>query len=248
MAVDNWGEDGCYEWMWFVPAEVQMSLVGGLLVWLQHKNGRSGNIAIIMLTMASLVITLVLSAPFPHSYETILDSYSLYYFKSTYAHLPYYLFGVLNGYLSYNEQTKTTMNNLTKNVYLRIIGIVIGLSLISLILIHPSLWQDELGFELGLSKMGMFLGFYLLMFWTMFSQPTMRTTNIHRFSVLMKGGMMIGGMVVGSFFWGSYTFPYLDSGYLTNTTLANVAIGGTVGAFVLALMWPRPKKEEQIML
>ena len=96
--------------------------------------------------------------------------------------------------------------------------------------------------------MGMFIGVYLLMFWTMFGDNRMRMTGIHRVSALMKGTMLLGGIVVGSYFWGSYTFPYLDSPYLTNTTLANLLIGIPVGALLLALLTPKPTKEEQILL
>lgn len=57
---------------------------------------------LIALTAITWILTLVLSAPFPSSLETTLNADSLKYFKSTYSHMPFYLFGVINGYLASN--------------------------------------------------------------------------------------------------------------------------------------------------
>lgn len=116
-----------------------------------------------------------------------------------------------------------------------------------LVLFRPSVWDGELGFELGLAKTGMVLGVYLLMFWSMFRMQ-MRTTVIHRVATLSKGALLVGGLVVSSYFWGAYSLPYLDRLYLVSVTIANIFIAFPVGSLVIALVWPRPRKEEQIIL
>lgn len=85
------------------------------------------------------------------------------------------------------------------------------------------------------------------MFWTMFG-GSMRKTVIHRLATLSKGALLMGGMVVSSYFWASYTFPYLDRDYLFNTTISNIFISIPAGGLVLALFWPRPRKEDHIIL
>ena len=100
---------------------------------------------------------------------------------------------------------------------------------------------------MGLAKMGIFLGIYLLMFWNMFGNFMFKSV-IHRTATLSKGIMLMGGIVVASYFWAGYTLPYLDHNYLFNTTIANLLISIPAGILVTALVWPRPKKEEQIVL
>ena len=93
----------------------------------------------------------------------------------------------------------------------------------------------------------MFLAFYLMMFWNMFGGQVLKT-SIHRFATLSKGILLMGGIVVSSYFWAGYTLPYLDCNYLFNTTVANLLISIPVGILVTALVWPRPEKEEQLIL
>ena len=93
----------------------------------------------------------------------------------------------------------------------------------------------------------MFFALYLLMFWTMFGGQVVKT-KIHRAATLSKGILLMGGMVVASYFWSGYTLPYLDSNYLMNTTIANILISIPSGILVTALIWPRPQKEEQLIL
>ena len=116
-----------------------------------------------------------------------------------------------------------------------------------MVVIHPSLWKEELTFELGLAKTGMFVGVYLLLFWDMFAGK-MGKSVIHRVATLSKGVLLMGGLAVASYYWGAYTLPYIDSSYLTNTTIANLLIAIPAGSFLLALLWERPKKEEHIIL
>lgn len=104
------------------------------------------------------------------------------------------------------------------------------------VVVRPSLWEGELAFELGLAKTGMFLGVYMLMFWTMFGEIT-RKTAVHRAATLSKGALLLGGIAVSSFFWAGYTFPYLDSGYLLSTSLANLFIVFPIGGLIIALIW-----------
>jgi hypothetical protein len=209
-------------------------------VYLKHH--KVGFILIILLTITSWILTLVLSAPFPSSLESTLHSDSITYFKSTLSHMPYYLIGVLNGYLTANQKVKETLQKFTANKCFRMTGITVGMFLILLIVVRPAVWEGELGFELGLAKSGMFLGVYLLMFWTMFGGQVVKTV-IHRIAILSKGALLMGGLVVGSYFWGLLSFPYLDNYFLLDVTIANYFIAFPFGALVIALLWPRPRKE-----
>ena len=139
------------------------------------------------------------------------------------------------------------MKNLTTNKFLRVAGIVIGMALMVLVVIRPSVWYGELSFELGLAKTGMFLAIYFLMFWTMFGGQVIKT-SLHRAATLSKGVLLMGGIVVSSYFWAGYTLPYLDKNYLFGVTIANLLISIPAGILVTALIWPRPPKEEQMLL
>lgn len=100
---------------------------------------------------------------------------------------------------------------------------------------------------MGLAKTGIVVGAYLLMFWSMFGVQ-MRATTIHRVATLSKGALLVGGLVVASYFWGSYTLPYVDRLYLFSITITNILIAVPVGSLIIALVYPRPRKEEQIIL
>jgi hypothetical protein len=71
---------------------------------------------------------------------------------------------------------------------------------------------------------------------------------VHRMATLSKGALLIGGIVVASYFWAGFTLPYLDRNYLVSTTIVNLLIAIPVGSLVLAMLWPRPRKEEHPIL
>ena len=98
-----------------------------------------------------------------------------------------------------------------------------------------------------MAKTGMFLAIYFLMFWTMFGGQVIKT-SLHRAATLSKGVLLMGGIVVSSYFWAGYTLPYLDKNYLFGVTIANLLISIPAGILVTALIWPRPPKEEQMLL
>ena len=101
------------------------------------------------------------------------------------------------------------MQKLTGNQYFRVAGLLIGITIMTVVIVRPSVWDGQLDFQLGLAKTGMFFAFYLLMFWTMFGGQVFKTT-IHRAATLSKGVLLLGGLVVSSYFWAGYTLPYLD--------------------------------------
>lgn len=211
------------------------------MLWVYLKQKKLGFALIILATVVSWALTLVLSAPFPSSLESTLHSDSKTYFKSTFSHMPYYLIGVINGYLAAHPKSKDTLYKFTKNQWFRLTAIAVGISLIVLIMVRPSVWEEELGFELGLAKSGMFLGVYLLMFWTMFGGQVVKTV-LHRMATLSQGALLLGGMVVSSYFWGLLSLPYLDNFFLLDVTISNLLIALGVGSVLIALVWPRPRK------
>jgi hypothetical protein len=146
LLIDNWFENGCYNFAWFVPVELQLSLLATLLLWFYLKNNKLGFILLVLLTLATWILTLTISAPFPTSLDTTLSYNALTYFKSTYSHMPYYLLGLINGYLATNDKTKETLRKLTRNKIFRVIGICLGFSIMVLIVVRPSIWEGELSF------------------------------------------------------------------------------------------------------
>lgn len=59
---------------------------------------------------------------------------------------------------------------------------------------------------------------------------------------------MMGGIVIASAFWGGMSFPYIDGQYLLQYTIVNYLISLPVGAFIAAMIWPKPAKIETITL
>ena len=96
-----------------------------------------GLIALGLTLLASWVLILVLSSPLATSMETILSYDAQQYFKSTHSHLPFYLFGVLNGYFAFHEGIKELLKSLTRFRILRIISLLIGSALIILVVNKP---------------------------------------------------------------------------------------------------------------
>jgi hypothetical protein len=127
--------------------------------------------------------------------------------------LPFYLFGTLNAYLAQNDSIKISLQKTAQNKIVRIASLFLGSFLIILVAWRPEVWENILGFELGLARTGMFLGVYILLFSGMFG-GSVRKTLIHRWAILSFGGLLIGGIVVGSSYWCYFSFPYLDGKYL----------------------------------
>ena len=116
-----------------------------------------------------------------------------------------------------------------------------------LVVDRPEVWDEILGFELGLSRTGIFFGMYLLMFCGIFGGKVVKTA-IHKMSSLSLGVLMMGGIVIASAFWGGMSFPYIDGQYLLQYTIVNYLISLPVGAFIAAMIWPKPAKIETITL
>jgi hypothetical protein len=91
--------------------------------------------------IVSWILDLTISSPLPSSLETTLDYDAEKYFKSTYSHLPFYLLGSLNAYLSINSKTKHILSQLTENVILKLISLILGTIIILLVVLRPSIWD-----------------------------------------------------------------------------------------------------------
>lgn len=119
--------------------------------------------------------------------------------------------------------------------------------MICLVAYRPEVWENVLGFELGLARTGMFIGVYCLVFSRMFDGGV-RKTNIHKVSSLSLGALLFGGIIVAGSFWSRETFPYLDNYFLVSYTITNYLLGIFFGALLAALVWPKPAKEEAITI
>ena len=247
LLIDNWWEEGCYDFAWYVPAEAQLALLTLGILMLFQRNTRFGLIAVSALSVIGWILTLTISSPLPSSPSTTTSSHTVSYFKSTYSHMPYYLLGVLFAYLAYNPHIKGAVAIFLKRVILRIILAVVAIGLIILIVLMPSVWEGSLGLEFGLARTGMFLAFLFLTAPSIFD-PQPNKTILHRVAGLALGSLLMGGIVVGCSFWTREAFPYLDNAFLNKYTLSNMFLTVGVGGVLAAIAWPKPKKDEVVVL
>jgi hypothetical protein len=105
------------------------------------KNKKLGLTLLSLSLIVSWILDLTISSPLPSSLETTLDYNAEKYFKSTYSHLPFYLLGSFNAYLSINSKTKHILSRLTENNILKIIALIIGTVIIFLVILRPSVWN-----------------------------------------------------------------------------------------------------------
>lgn len=201
MLIDNWFEDGCYNFSWFIPVEIQLTVLNIIILLLFARKKSFGVISLGISLLSSWILVLTISSPLPSSLETTLSYSAEKYFKSTYSHMPFYLLGVFNAYLAHSEKFKTTLQKLTENNILRVILLAVGVFFSMLVVDRPEVWEKVLGFELGLARTGFFIGIYLLMFCSMFGGKVKKTI-IHKLSSLTLGVLLIGGIVISSAFWG----------------------------------------------
>lgn len=110
------------------------------MMWVYLKNKKVGIALLVVTTLATWILTLTISAPFPTSLDAILSYNTLRYFKSTYSHMPYYLIGIINGYFAHKEKTREMLRKLTHNKIFRVFGIMLGYFLVVLIVMRPSVW------------------------------------------------------------------------------------------------------------
>jgi peptidoglycan/LPS O-acetylase OafA/YrhL len=146
LLIDNWFEDGCYSFSWFIPAEIQLTLLNVLILLAFARKKKIGLVALGLTLLASWVLVLTISSPLPSSLETTLSYSAEKYFKSTYSHLPFYLFGVLNAYFAQNEKIKGLFQKLTENNILKFILLALGSFFILLVVYRPEVWDQVLGF------------------------------------------------------------------------------------------------------
>jgi hypothetical protein len=54
--------------------------------------------------------------------------------------MPYYLLGIINGYLGHHQRMKEIMQKLTHNRLFRGLGVSVAVVIMSVIVIRPSVW------------------------------------------------------------------------------------------------------------
>lgn len=75
-------------------------------MWVYLKNKKVGILVLVAMFLTTWILTLTISAPFPTSLDSTLSSTTITYFKSTYSHMPFYLLGIINGYLGHHRRMK----------------------------------------------------------------------------------------------------------------------------------------------
>lgn len=56
--------------------------------------------------------------------------------------MPFYLLGVINGYLGHHQRMKEILCKLTQNKVFRVIAITVGITIMTVIVIRPSVWGN----------------------------------------------------------------------------------------------------------
>lgn len=244
LLVDNWFSGSCYDFAWFVPTEIQLVLINVFIFSCYYRSKRIGLIILGVILIVFWVLLLTISSPLPSSIDTTLDPNTLSYFKSLHSHAPFYFFGVLIAYLSSNEYTNSIFSKFAKNKILTRILYLFGIGIVILILERPSVWRDTLlGFELGLSRMGIFLS-SLLFFWPSIFSKTAHKTIIHKISTLVFPITLLSGMIVASAFWCLDSFPYLSSNTMLEMLIPNLIISIIVGGF-FGLLFSKKIEDKQ---
>ena len=62
------------------------------------------------------------------------------------------------------------------------------------------------------------------------------------------GALLFGGVVIGCSFWSKQSFPYLDGGFLAGFTVPNYIITMTVGVVIAAVVWLKPRKQDEVFI
>lgn len=75
LLIDNWFENGCYNFSWFIPAEIQLTLLNVFILLLFAHKKKVGLISLGLSLLSSWILVLTISSPLPSSLETTL-SYS----------------------------------------------------------------------------------------------------------------------------------------------------------------------------
>lgn len=108
-----------------------------------------------------LVLTIVLSSKMPISIENTVDEEFRRYYISTHAHFFFYLLGMGVALLRKMDTVSTKLIEFFESGKVTEIVIqALGLGLIILVLLRPSIWSGGSQFEFALSRIGVFLGFF----------------------------------------------------------------------------------------
>ena len=78
--------------------------------------------------------------------------------------------------------------------------------------------------------------------------PQPNKTTLHRLGGLALGSLLMAGIVAGCSYWSREAFPYLGNSFLNKYTLSNMFITIGVGGFLAAVVWPKPKKDEDVVV
>lgn len=159
--IDNFFSSGCFNFSWWVQAEVQYTVLSLFTFGLLFISKSIGSIVLYVEVLVSWILLFVISQKLPVELEVTISNSTQHYFKSFHSHLPFYLTGVILALVFKKESSRRLIKNYYfKNTISLIIGIVIAISSFFLVLFKPSIFSyDSLNVELALCRTGVLFSF-----------------------------------------------------------------------------------------
>ena len=224
LMIDNYFAEGCYSYSWYVQLEFQYLLILSLLFLLYGVKREVANMVLGALTIVSLILVFVLGGKLPVSIETMISDNAQLYFQSIYSHIFFYLFGTVMAFTLDKESVKSFLrDHFINNFSIITTLIVLAFSLITFIIMRPSIWYNALTLELAFSRLGVMLSF-LIFFLPSLISPSTRHTYIHKIAKLSYPIILFNGMIAASGFWALNYFSYLSQLNLITTTITTLLL------------------------
>ena len=228
LLIDNLDGQSCFVGGWFVEADIQMVIVGGLLCFLYKRLPRSTTVLAGMLICGSLVWNEWRGVQVPLIEMINLDSRFRSGFVSTASHAPYYLMGVTAMFLrNFVEfELKETELEFIKP-FTSVVG-VLTMGLVS---------SCSQGVSYSQSQLFTFVGFLLLAVPFLIKESKNRS-SFHKISRLSYHITLLSTIVTMTSVWASYDFMYLSNHSLLNTAITETVISALLGAGSALLLYP----------
>jgi peptidoglycan/LPS O-acetylase OafA/YrhL len=156
LLIDNMFTQGCYDFSWYVQAELQYSMFAIVVFFLFFIHRSFASIFLYLSLLVSYVLMFVFSSKLPIELEITLGHQNVHNMKMFQTHLPFYLTGIVLGMLFKKESTKKIIiSYYFKNIVLFGLGTVSSFVIFGLILFRPATFSyDALELQLSLSRVG----------------------------------------------------------------------------------------------
>lgn len=92
--IDNWFTDGCFNFSWYVQAEVQFSLITSIIFIVYGKRRLFAYVLIYGFLITSFIFVCVFSQQLPSSIQSAISEDAILFFQAFYSHWFFYMVGV----------------------------------------------------------------------------------------------------------------------------------------------------------